>query len=365
MDACGITVNPYTTPLGLYSPTPFNWWMCNSTDLITWEEPWVMSIFVKFPPARLNSDYSTVQTLSGSAYQTNLASEGFSINSEYFTLIFNTATEQVFTDDAHPSYKLPPVYGREVTLKTTYPSGQLIKNTYISTKDSSGNSDCWLLLQLRFTPGQPSMLEIWGNGVFLMSAPMTISNLMDLVLADFQFTPTPISDTYGEINDTLAPEWPVGATLPPPVIQHLVVGYPHSYVGYSQTLGFIDIARDTAILPTFNYPVDPTVMTFIGAPWVSFNDGQGNPLAFLNAPVNISTPVYAKSLSPDSGSCVLWLDTPTGSVSLGSSVMSQGSVGFMITPSTLGSGWLRVENKGFGVSGFSYMTTNPLPCFIT
>ena len=365
---CGITVPQDTLPLEILAPSELNWWACQNGDLTSWAEPWVTSLLVKFPPARDHSAYHRVNTLVGPKWQHNLASEGFTLSFGKFTLTVHTATEQVFSDPTISGYYYPPCYGRKIDLAThVLPAygGTMTKSTYVKTQDTAGNSDCWVIFDLMFSPSTAT-ISVYGNGKFLLSAPISIANPGELILSEFSFTPTPIEDPQGEI--ILSQAWPNdGVTIPVyTVAPHAAEGYPSSFVSLSPTVGFLDIHRGATALPFHADPVDPQACSYIGAPLISITGSTPNQ-ALLTWMRGLSFAVNAMTDTLDSGTCEFWWDVVNHTpILLGAVTMLNGLIDTNFSTSSAGFGWLRVVNKSFNMgNGAAYLVKNPLPLVIT
>lgn len=367
--SCGLTVTEDTSPLVISNPSIFPWWSCQNGDLTSWAEPWVLSILVQFPAARLFSQYTEVNTLSGPCWQRNLASEGISLTMDRFSLTFGPSSEQVFSDPTLPGYSITPVYGREATLSVnnaSAPNGILTKSTYISTEDSSLNTNCWVIFDIMYQP-YSSTLSIYGNGKFILSSPISTDNSGNLILSTFSLQPTPISDPLGEMK--LTKTWnDDGVTLPVyTIVPHTAAGYPTSFVSYSPTIGFIDINRGATSLPYHAEVVDKASCAYIADPLIYITGLQAESLPVLTATKGNTFFVEATSANADNGTCQIWWDTTNnGSILLGTTSMVKGVISAGISTKITGFGWIRIVNMSFNLgAGAAYVAANPLPLIVS
>lgn len=360
---CGITVAPYSSPLAIQAPGLLNWWTSSQGDLASWGEPWVLSLLVKLPPARLHANYSNVYTLEGPFLQKHLASEGFRLSLGRVELIFGTSSEQVFTEPIDPTYVQPPVYGRQVSLLTDFapqtefaPYGKLLKSTYISTQDSLGSTDTWVYIQLKHTPGDTPLVEVFINNEFLLGSPLSAVSLGALVMSSFVLEPLVISDGLGEINTGLASFWPEVMVSPTPIVPHPIPGYPSHYIGISPTVGFIKLARNSSILTSAPFAQDSSIAEYIQRSGFKFTDNASYIECKVGSPITVS----GQADTADNGQCNIWLDKVSGPLLVGVGRIIHGFLNAPITVPELGFGWLRIENRNLGVAGFSYIIRNPL-----
>ena len=323
----------------------------------------MFSTLIQVPPARLHSDYSIVKTLQGSAWKRNLASEGFQISLGKLIVTLDTASELVFPSPLIPTHVTSPSYGRKLSLTTNYmPAGTLTKSTYISTKDSSGATDVWVLLQLRYTPGSPALVELLLNGISMLTAPITPVELGGLVLADYSFTVMPIHDKSGEI--TLQKPWPSTTTQSPTfaIIQHAEIpNYPTNFIGHSPTVGLIELARGMTSLPEYPFTTSPSICALVGSPLLTLKNENKTIINYSETKINLPLCLYGSAQTPDTGSCHFLWETSAGTIEVGAAPINRGQIEAMISFPTPGFGWLRVENRNQTMS-FSYLLTNPLPC---
>ena len=305
---CGLTVLQDTTPLGIHAPT-LNWWSCQNGDLTSWAEPWVLSLLLRFPTARLHSAYQRVNTLAGPKWKHNLASEGFILSMDGLTLTVNTATEHIFSDPLIAGYSSVPIYGRKIELTTATGlqfGGSITKSTYIKTTDSIGATDCWVIFDFLYNPAS-ARVEVYGNKRLILNAPIVAPHPGGLILSDFSFSPTPISDPMGEIH--LNNVWPNDGITGPTytIVPHAAVGYPNNFISMSPVVGFIEINRGISTLPHHSDFVDPTACSYIGNPLVSL-EGPDPSMACISMAKGVPFTLHATSDHADNGLCEIWWD---------------------------------------------------------
>ncbi len=363
---CGITVPPYTAPLTISTPTTFNWWSAESADLVTWAEPWVVSILLKLPEARLHGDHSSVLTSSGSKWKHNLASEGLNLQIGPIQVNLDTATELALADPSSASLQYEPSYGRGVSLSTPYtPVGTALKSAYITTLDSSNNSAADLLVCVRYTPAtsdSPAWVDLIINGVALFQNPMSAPG-SGLVMADFSVSPKPVHDSIGEIALTQA--WINDGVTEPnyTVIPHSIPFYPGTYIGISPRIQYLQINRGTSDIPSES-SAEPITCSYLHGSWVKLSMAGTSPAGLVKCAhlssisITVSAIDGVGNLVPDSGICEMWWDTKSrGMLKIGSGIMLSGFVTIVCTPSIADIGTLMVLNKSF--SHGPYMLTNP------
>ena len=354
-----ISARPYQDPLQITAPSPFNWWDVSPQMRAVWGEPFTLTVRLSTPEARLHFDHTLVSTLTGSIWCRNLTSEGFKIDLGCASITFDASKEFSLPDPAAPVKFLPPSYGRRVSLTSSFQGNQVTKSVVINSKNSQGNTAADHFVSFAFDG--VDKLFVYLNGSLLMVTSVSVDPTA-LVMSQFRLTPTPITDSKGEMVlnlpwDLTLPVEPDYTIVPHPT----TLRYPEQYVGYSPEVYSIELTRGSISLS--QDPLDTSVSDRLGSAFVNITNEQNEPFGILSLGRNHTgylnlqvTDAKGNNLSVNRNFLIKW-----NGQTLASGLFSNGKFLTTVMSATPGSGVITITD----FADFDYTPLNPVYLIIS